>query len=107
MTIEAAQSDLAKLTVWVRRRIDDGVSKTVKLSVADVGVIRVEGAKVSNEDGPADLTLSISAQTLHDLWNDKIHPLKNMPSGAVKVSDKLLALRMAPRLVKLLATKPV
>lgn len=99
-------TDLDRLTTWIRRRIGEGVSRPVKLDVPGEGVIRVDGAAVNNVDGPADLVITVSAQTLHDVWNDRLNPLA-MPKGAVKISNKLLALQMTPRLVKLLSAKPV
>ena len=98
-------TDLDRLTTWLRRRIGEGVSRPVKLAVPGEGVIRVEGAVVTNEDGPADLVITVSAQTLHDVWNDKLNPLA-MPKGAVKISNKMLALQMTPNLLKLLTAKP-
>ena len=101
----AEPTDLERLTTWVRHRIGEGVPRPVKLDVSGVGVIRVVNAEVNNVDGPADLVITISAQTLHDVWNDKVNPLK-MPTGAVKVSNKLLALQMTPILIRLLTSKP-
>ena len=68
-------------------------------------MIRAEGALVTNVDGPADLVITVSAETLHDVWNDRLNPLK-MPKGAVKVSNTLLALQMTPKLIQILTTKP-
>ena len=57
---------LEELTERIRRAAasGDGLGRTVKLDLKGEGVIHLDGASVTNDDRPADLTVSVSRADL-------------------------------------------
>ena len=43
---------------------DSGLGKSLKFDLKDAGVIHIDGGSVSNEDKPADLTMTLSMDDL-------------------------------------------
>ena len=57
-------ANLEELTRKVAAAVgaDSGLGKSFKVDLRGEGFIHIDGADVSNEDKPADLTVSISAR---------------------------------------------
>ena len=68
--------------------------KTVKLAL-DIGVVyldlRKSPAVVSNDDHPADATVTTSLATLENLSNKKTNPMMAIISGKVKIEGDVAA----------------
>ena len=77
---------------------DSGLGKTLKFDLKGEGFIFVDGATVSNEDKPADLTLTTSKSDLEDLGAGKLDPMSAVMTGKLKLSDMGLAMSMQPKL---------
>lgn len=84
---------LEELTDRIRRAAEAGpaLSQSVKLDLRGEGVIHVAGGVVSNEDQPADLTVSVSRADLVRLGKGELDPMRAMMTGRMKLSDMGLA----------------
>ena len=72
----------------------DALSRTVTLDLKGEGFIHVNGAAVSNENRPADLTVRISRADLVKLGKGELNPMTAMVTGRMKLSDMGLAMSL-------------
>ena len=91
---------LEEITAKFREAVgeDAGLGRSVKFVLKGDGVVRVDGARVSNEDLPADLTLTLSRADLEALGEGKINPMTAVLTGRLKVSDMTMAMQMQAKL---------
>lgn len=99
---------LEELTDRIRRAagVGDALGRTVKLDLRGEGVIHVDGAAVTNEDRPADLTVSVSRSDLVKLGKGELDPMRAVMTGRLKLSDMGVAMGLMPK-VKALFEKAV
>ena len=94
---------LEELTDRIRRAAasaagDGALEKSVKLDLKGEGVIHVDGAAVTNEDKPADLTVTLAKRDLEALGRGELDPVRAMMSGRMKLSDMTLAMQLRPKI---------
>jgi putative sterol carrier protein len=94
-----------ELTERIRQAVAAGedLGRTVKLDLKGEGVIRIAGGHVSNDDAPADLTVTISARDLKALGKGELDPMRAMMTGRLRLSDMGLALSLQPKIQALFA----
>jgi len=82
-------SRLDELTESFRAAVgaDSGLGKTLKFDLTGEGFIYIDGASVTNEDNPADLTLTLTIDDLKAMGQAKLAPMTAMMSGRLKLSD--------------------
>lgn len=80
-----------------------GVSRSIKLDLKGEGFIRVDGPSVTNDDGPADLTVRISRADLVRLGKGELNPMTAMMTGRMKLSDMGLAMSLQGEIQALFA----
>lgn len=78
------------------------VDKSIKLNLKGEGVIHVAGGQVTNEDRPADLTVTVSPKDLVALGRRELDPMRAVMTGRLKLSDMGLAMSMLPQIQALL-----
>lgn len=98
-------ADLASVTDKIRGALGDnsGLGKTVKIDLGDVGKIYIDGASspnsVTNEDKPADATVSISWDDFIALSTGQLDPMMAFMQGKLKIAgDMMIAQKLAPLL---------
>ena len=98
-------TDLATITETIRSRVgtDSGLGKTVKIDLGDDGKIFIDGASapntVSNDDNPADATVSIKWDDFLALSEGKLDPMMAFMQGKLKIAgDMMIAQKLAPLL---------
>ncbi len=98
-------ASLQDLTESIRRAVADGadLGTSFKLDLKGDGFIRIAGGQVSNDDGPADLTVRITANDLAALGKGELDPMRAMMTGRLKLSDMSLALSLQPKIQALFA----
>jgi putative sterol carrier protein len=80
---------------------DSGLGKSVKFDLRSEGVIRIEGGAVTNEDLPADCTISVSKDDFLRLAQGKLDPTMAFMQGKLKVNgDMGVAMKLQPLLSK-------
>jgi len=77
---------------------DAGLGRTFKVDLRGEGFIHIDGAAVTNEDKPADLTVSISRKDLKALGAGELNPMTAVITGRLKVSDMGLAMSLQPQM---------
>ena len=97
--------DLNAVTDHIRSAVGDnsGLGKTVKLDLGDVGKIFIDGASVtnsvSNDDKPADATVSMKWDDFIALSEGKLDPMMAFMQGKLKIAgDMMIAQKLAPLL---------
>lgn len=98
-------ADLAQVTEHIRGAVGDnsGLGKTVKLDLADAGKIYIDGVSspntVTNDDKPADATVSMSWDDFMALSDGKLDPMMAFMQGKLKIAgDMMIAQKLAPLL---------
>ena len=92
-------NSLADITDRLRRALEGqpGLERTLKLDLRGDGFVFIDGAEVSNEDRPADCTVSVSADDLAALANGLLDPMNALMRGRMRVSgDMSVAMRLQP-----------
>jgi putative sterol carrier protein len=82
---------------------DSGLGKTLKFNLKSDGVIRIDGGSVTNEDAPADLTITISKDDFEALGAGKLDAMTAVMSGKMQLSDMGLAMGLQGKMTALFA----
>jgi putative sterol carrier protein len=77
---------------------DSGLGKSLKFNLKGDGVILINGGEVSNEDKPADLTMTISKDDLEALGAGKLDPMTAVMTGRLQLSDMGLAMGLQSKM---------
>jgi putative sterol carrier protein len=77
---------------------DAGLGKTLKYDLKGEGFVHIDGGSVTNDDKPADLTLTISLANLAELYSGKLSPMSAVMTGKLKMSDMGLAMQLQSKL---------
>ena len=94
---------LEDLTGRIRTAIASGeaLDRSIKLDLRGQGFIHLEGARVSNDDDPADLVVSVTRADLVAMGKGDLDPMRAVMTGRMRLSDFALALSLQPRLQRL------
>ncbi|HEY5106702.1 MAG TPA: SCP2 sterol-binding domain-containing protein [Caulobacteraceae bacterium] len=94
---------LSEITDRLRTAVgtDSGLGKTLKFNLKDDGFIFIDGGTVSNEDKPADLTLTIALQDLVAMGEGKLDAMAAVMSGRLQLSDMGLAMSLQNKMTAL------
>ncbi len=92
--------DLSEFTEKMRAAVgaDAGLGTTLKYDLKGAGFIHIDGGTVTNEDKPADLTLTIGLDDLYALYSGKLSPMSAVMTGKLKMSDMGLAMQLQSKL---------
>lgn len=82
---------------------ESGLDQSIKFDLMGEGTILIDGSGVSNEDKPADLTLTVSKADLEELGKGELDPMTAVMSGRLRLSDMSLAMQLQPKLQALFA----
>jgi putative sterol carrier protein len=93
-------SQLQELTDRVKAAVgtDSGLGKSLKFDLKGDGFIFIDGGTVTNEDSPADLTMTISMADLIEMGQGKLDATMAFMSGRLKLSDMGLAMSLQPKM---------
>ncbi len=93
-------ASLEEITAKFREAVGEeaGLGRSVKFVLKGDGVVRVDGARVTNEDLPADLTLTLSRADLEAMGEGRMNPMTAVLTGRLKVSDMAAAMQMQSKL---------
>ena len=96
---------LEEMTERVRGAVgaDSGLGKTLKFDLKGDGVIHIDGGTVTNEDKPADLTMTIAKDDLVAMGEGKLDATMAFMSGKLKLSDMGLAMSLQPKMQAMFA----
>ena len=96
---------LQELTQRVKDAVGDdaGLGKTFKIDLRGEGFIHIDGGEVSNDDRPADLTVSIKHADLEAMGRRQLDPMTAVMTGRLKLSDMGFAMSLQPQMQALFA----
>jgi len=77
---------------------DSGLGKTLKFNLKGDGFIFIDGGSVTNEDKPADLTLTISSADLEAMGAGKLDAMTAVMTGRLQLSDMGLAMALQSKM---------
>jgi len=80
---------------------DSGLGKTLKFNLKSDGVVYIDGGTVSNEDKPADLTITISLDDLVAMGEGKLDAMSAVMGGRMQLSDMGLAMGLQGKMTAL------
>ena len=94
---------LEDLTGRIRAAITAGeaLGRSVKLDLRGQGFIHLDGARVSNDDDPADLVVSVTRADLVAMGRGELDPMRAVMTGRMRLSDFGLALSLQPKIQRL------
>ena len=94
---------LQELTDRVTKAVgaDSGLGKTLKFNLKGDGVVFIDGGTVSNEDTPADLTITISMDDLVAMGEGKLDAMSAVMGGKMQLSDMGLAMGLQGKMTAL------
>jgi uncharacterized damage-inducible protein DinB/putative sterol carrier protein len=86
-------SRLDELTERMKAAVgaDSGLGKTLKFNLRGEGFIYIDSGSVTNEDKPADLTLTVTMDDLRAMGQGKLSPTTAVMTGRLGLSDMGLA----------------
>lgn len=98
----------SRLDAWTERMraavdADCNLGKTLKFNLKGEGFIYVDGASVTNEDKPADLTLTVNIDDLGAISQGKLSPMTAVMTGRLGLSNMGVATGLRDKLQALLA----
>lgn len=82
---------------------DSGLGKSLKFDLKDAGVIHIDGGSVTNEDKPADLTMTLGLDDLLAIGAGTLDPTMAVMTGKLKLSDMGAAMALQPKMGALFA----
>ncbi len=86
---------LENLTERIRQKVgnDSGLNATVKFDLGETGSIFIDASKVpnfvSNENGPADCVIKVSADTVRQIMDGETSAMSAFMSGKIKVEGNM------------------
>jgi putative sterol carrier protein len=80
---------------------DSGLGKTLKFNLKGDGFIFIDGGSVTNEDKPADLTITISKTDLEAMGQGKLDGMTAVMTGKMQLSDMGLAMGLQSKMTAL------
>jgi uncharacterized damage-inducible protein DinB/putative sterol carrier protein len=89
-----AMSRLDALTERMKAAVgaDSGLGKTLKFNLKGEGFIYIDSGSVTNEDKPADLTLTVTIDDLRAIGQGKLSPTTAVMTGRLRLSDMGVAM---------------
>lgn len=98
-------SRLEEFTERMKKAVgaDSGLGKTLKFNLKGDGFVYIDGGAVTNEDKPADLTLSITMDNLIAMGEGRLDPMTAVMTGALGLSDMGLAMSLQGKIQALFA----
>ena len=103
-----AMSSLDELTESMKAAVgtDSGLGKTLKFNLKGEGFVYIDRGSVTNENKPADLTLTLTLDNLKTIIQGKLAPMTAMMSGRLKISDMGVAANLQDKLRALFSRMP-
>jgi putative sterol carrier protein len=103
--LEEKSMDLAELTAKIKQAVgdDSGLGKSLKFDLKGAGFVHIDGGAVTNEDKPADLTMTIALDDLVAMGQGKLNAMNAVMGGKLQLSDMGLAMSLQQKMTTLFA----
>ncbi len=96
-------SRLDELTERMKAAVgrNSGLGKTLKFDLKGEGFIYIDSSSVTNEDKPADLTLTVTIDDLRAIGQRRLSPTTALMTGRLGVSDMGVAISLREKMQEL------
>ncbi len=95
----AAELDKIISELESRVKAAGGLDGAVKIDIAGAGIVRINGAAVSTEDGPSNCTLALDLETFQAIAAGELDATAAFMQGKINIEgDMDLAMQLAPML---------
>ncbi|MFI4973140.1 MAG: SCP2 sterol-binding domain-containing protein [Caulobacterales bacterium] len=96
-------SQLEDLTARMKAAVgeDSGLGKSLKFNLKGDGFVFIDGGTVSNDDKPADLTMTIAMDDLVALGEGKLDAMTAVMTGKLGLSDMGVAMGLQGKMTAL------
>jgi putative sterol carrier protein len=96
---------IEQLTARIAQTLEAGepLPHVVKIDLKGAGFIHIAGDKVTNQDAPADLVVTISLDDIVALGRRRLDPMTALMSRRMRMSDMGLAMSMQSKIQALFA----
>jgi putative sterol carrier protein len=93
-------SRLEEITERMKTAIggDSGLGKSLKFNLKGDGFIFIDGGEVSNEDAPANLTMTLTMDDLIAIGEGKLDPMSAVMTGRLRLSDMAAAMALQSKI---------
>ena len=93
-------SRLDALTARIKAAVgaDSGLGKTLKFNLKGEGFVYIDSGSVTNEDKPADLTLTVTIDDLKAIGQGKLSPTTAVMTGRLGLSDMGVAVGLRDKM---------
>ena len=94
---------LEELTDRIRAAAASGeaLAASIRIDLKGEGVIHIARGLVTNDDGPADLVVTVALKDLTALGRGELDVTRAMMTGRLKLSDMGLAMKLRPQIQSL------
>jgi putative sterol carrier protein len=101
----ALMATLQEITDRIKGAVgdDSGLGKSLKFDLKDAGVVHIDGGSVTNEDKPADLTMTLAMDDLLAIGAGSLDPTMAVMTGKLKLSDMGAAMALQSKMATLFA----
>jgi putative sterol carrier protein len=101
--LETPMSQLEDLTARMKAAVgeDSGLGKSLKFNLKGDGFVFIDGGTVSNDDKPADLTMTIAMDDLVALGEGKLDAMTAVMTGKLGLSDMGVAMGLQGKMTAL------
>jgi putative sterol carrier protein len=98
-------SRLDELTARMKAAVgaDSGLGKTLKFDLKGEGFIYIDSGSVTNEDKPADLTLTVTIDDLKAMGRGELTAMSAVMTGRLGLSDMGVAMGLRDKMQALFA----
>ena len=93
-------ANLQELTDRIRRAAASATvsDASIKLDLKGEGFVHISRGEVTNDDAPADLTVTIAIKDLAAMAKGELDPTRAMMTGRMRISDMALAMKLQPQI---------
>ncbi|WP_309605547.1 SCP2 sterol-binding domain-containing protein [Phenylobacterium sp.] len=94
---------LEELTDRIRAAAASGeaLATSIRIDLKGEGVIHIARGRVTNDDDPADLVVTVALKDLTALGRGELDATRAMMTGRLKLSDMGLAMKLRPQIQSL------
>ena len=92
-------AELSEITERLQKAVTStgGLDRPLKIDLKGDGIIRMDGQTVSNDDGPADCTITVAKDDLEAMARGELDPTMAFMTGKLKIDgDMSLAMKLQP-----------
>ncbi len=92
-------AELSEITQRLQKAVSNtgGLDRPLKIDLKGEGIIHLDGTTVTNDDSPADCTITVAKDDLEAMSRGELDPTMAFMTGKLKIDgDMSLAMKLQP-----------